>query len=293
MRAEGLAMTFSLKEDGRRLLVITLAAVIMALNINTFVHTGGLYPGGVSGLTLLIQRSAQMFFGVSLPYTLINLLLNAGPIYIGFRFIGKKLTLYTIYMLIVSSVLTDMMPAHVVTQDVLLIAVFGGMINGTVISLCLLSNANTGGTDFIALYLSKRSGMDSFNVILGVNVVILSAAGLLFGWDKAMYSIIFQFASTQVLHVLYRKYQQITLFIVTDFPADICRAITDVSRHGATVLHGEGAYEHTERAVVYSVVSAAEEKAVLAAIRRVDPKAFINLMRTQQIRGRFYQPPEE
>lgn len=293
MRAEGLAMTFSLKEDGRRLLVITLAAVIMALNINTFVHTGGLYPGGVSGLTLLIQRSAQMFFGVSLPYTLINLLLNAGPIYIGFRFIGKKLTLYTIYMLIVSSVLTDMMPAHVVTQDVLLIAVFGGMINGTVISLCLLSNANTGGTDFIALYLSKRSGMDSFNVILGVNVVILSAAGFLFGWDKAMYSIIFQFASTQVLHVLYRKYQQITLFIVTDFPADICRAITDVSRHGATVLHGEGAYEHTERAVVYSVVSAAEEKAVLAAIRRVDPKAFINLMRTQQIRGRFYQPPEE
>lgn len=293
MRAEGLAMTFSLKEDGRRLLVITLEAVIMALNINTFVHTGGLYPGGVSGLTLLIQRSAQMFFGVSLPYTLINLLLNAGPIYIGFRFIGKKLTLYTIYMLIVSSVLTDMMPAHVVTQDVLLIAVFGGMINGTVISLCLLSNANTGGTDFIALYLSKRSGMDSFNVILGVNVVILSAAGILFGWDKAMYSIIFQFASTQVLHVLYRKYQQITLFIVTDFPADICRAITDVSRHGATVLHGEGAYEHTERAVVYSVVSAAEEKAVLAAIRRVDPKAFINLMRTQQIRGRFYQPPEE
>lgn len=293
MRAEGLAMTFSLKEDGRRLLVITLAAVIMALNINTFVHTGGLYPGGVSGLTLLIQRSAQMFFGVSLPYTLINLLLNAGPIYIGFRFIGKKLTLYTIYMLIVSSVLTDMMPAHVVTQDVLLIAVFGGMINGTVISLCLLSNANTGGTDFIALYLSKRSGMDSFNVILGVNVVILSAAGILFGWDKAMYSIIFQFASTQVLHVLYRKYQQITLFIVTDFPADICRAITDVSRHGATVLHGEGAYEHTERAVVYSVVSAAEEKAVLAAIRRVDPKAFINLMRTQQIRGRFYQPPEK
>lgn len=293
MRAEGLAMTFSLKEDGRRLLVITLAAVIMALNINTFVHTGGLYPGGVSGLTLLIQRSAQMFFGVSLPYTLINLLLNAGPIYIGFWFIGKKLTLYTIYMLIVSSVLTDMMPAHVVTQDVLLIAVFGGMINGTVISLCLLSNANTGGTDFIALYLSKRSGMDSFNVILGVNVVILSAAGFLFGWDKAMYSIIFQFASTQVLHVLYRKYQQITLFIVTDFPADICRAITDVSRHGATVLHGEGAYEHTERAVVYSVVSAAEEKAVLAAIRRVDPKAFINLMRTQQIRGRFYQPPEE
>lgn len=293
MRAEGLAMTFSLKEDGRRLLVITLAAVIMALNINTFVHTGGLYPGGVSGLTLLIQRSAQMFFGVSLPYTLINLLLNAVPIYIGFRFIGKKLTLYTIYMLTVSSVLTDMMPAHVVTQDVLLIAVFGGMINGAVISLCLLSNANTGGTDFIALYLSKKSGMDSFNVILGVNVVILSAAGFLFGWDKAMYSIIFQFTSTQVLHALYRKYQQITLFIVTDFPADICRAITDVSRHGATVLHGEGAYEHTERAVVYSVVSAAEEKAVLAAIRRVDPKAFINLMRTQQIRGRFYQPPEE
>ena len=68
-----------------------------------------------------------------------------------------------------------------------------------------MMNATTGGTDFIAIYLSDKKGVDSFNIVLGLNAVILAAAGILFGWDKALYSIIFQYASTQVLHVLYKK----------------------------------------------------------------------------------------
>jgi len=196
-------------------------------------------------------------------------------------------------MLIVSSVLTDMMPAHVVTQDVLLIAVFGGMINGTVISLCLLSNANTGGTDFIALYLSKRSGMDSFNVILGVNVVILSAAGILFGWDKAMYSIIFQFASTQVLHVLYRNYQQQSLFIITEYPQEIADVIFEKTHHGSTIFDCVGSHEHKNTFMVYSVVSSEDAKKAITAIKTIDPAAFINSIHTTELVGHFYLKPRD
>ena len=65
----------------------------MALNIKTFVRTGGLYPGGATGLTILIQRIALQYFSLQLPYSVINLLLNAFPVYIGFRYIGKKFTL--------------------------------------------------------------------------------------------------------------------------------------------------------------------------------------------------------
>jgi len=286
-------MKFNAKEDGKRILIICLASVGMALNIKTFVRTGGLYPGGATGLTILIQRIAEMFLHISLPYTLINLLLNSIPVYIGFRFIGKKFTYYSCLMIVLTSVLTDMIPGYVITYDTLLISIFGGMINGLMISLCLLMNATTGGTDFIAIYLSEKKGMDSWNMVLGLNVIILSMAGLLFGWDKALYSIIFQFASTQVLHALYKKYQQQTLFIVTNHPKEVCAAIDRESHHGSTVLEGEGSYEHCERNVVYSVVSSAEGKKVIRAVRQADAHAFINVVKTQQLSGRFYQKPEE
>jgi len=99
--------------------------------------------------------------------------------------------------------------------------------------------------------------------------------------------------STQVLHVMYQKYQKKTLFIVTNKAAEVCQAISDVSNHGATILEGEGSYEHCERNVVYSVVSSEESKKVITEIRKVDPKAFINSVRTEELSGWFYQKPNE
>lgn len=286
-------MNFEWKKDGKRIIVICIASFIMAVNIKSFVRTGGLYPGGATGLTILIQRMAELFFHVTLPYTVINLLLNAIPVYIGFRFIGKKFTLYSCLMIVLSSILTDVIPGYVITYDILLISIFGGMISGLAISLCLMVEATSGGTDFIAIFLSEKKGVDSFNIVLLLNAVILSLAGILFGWDKALYSIIFQYVSTQVLHVLYKKYQQETLFIVTNKPKEVCDAIYRISFHGATILAGEGSFEHCERNVVYSVVSGAESKKVIRAVKEADDKAFINAVKTQQLSGRFYQKPAD
>ena len=287
------SMHFDLKKDTRRIVVIVFCAFILSLNIKTFVRTGGLFPGGATGLTILIQRSALRFFNLEVPYTLINVLLNAFPIYVGFRFIGKKFTLYSCLMIFLSSVLTDMIPAHVLTQDILLISIFGGMINGFVVSMCLSVDATTGGTDFIAIYLSQKKGVDAFNIVLGINAVILSIAGLLFGWDKALYSIIFQYASTVVIRGLYKRYQQETLFIVTNNPREVCEAISVTSHHGATILEGEGSHDHCERNIVYSVVSSHESHKVIKAVKEVDQAAFVNLVKTQEVAGRFYHAPKD
>lgn len=160
-------MKFGWKEDGKRVCIVCLAALMMALNIKTFVQTGGLYPGGATGLTILIQRSAKMFLGISIPYTLVNVILNAVPVYIGFRFIGIKFTGYSCLMILLSGILTDLIPGYSITSDTLLISIFGGIINGSVMSLCLFGNATTGGTDFIAIFLSERKGMDAWNIVLG------------------------------------------------------------------------------------------------------------------------------
>lgn len=176
-----------LKTDVRRMILILVCSVLVALNINTFVHTGGLYPGGATGLTILIQRVAEMYFHIQLPYTVINVILNAVPFYIGLRFVGKKFALFSLVCIMATNFLVDLLPNYVVTYDTLLISIFGGLINGFAISLCLRQNATTGGTDFIALWLANKKGMDTFNLVLGFNACILIAAGLLFGWDKALY----------------------------------------------------------------------------------------------------------
>lgn len=274
------------------ILAVTVAALIMAINKNTFVDTAGLYPGGVAGLTILIQRFISDMFHITPPFTVINLLLNAIPVYIGFRYIGKNFTLYSCLMIILNSLFTDLLPSHIITEDILLISIFGGLIQGASIALCLNAGATSGGTDFISIFLSERRGVDSFSIILLFNALVLCIAGFLFGWDKALYSIIFQYASTAVIRVLYKKFQQSTLFIVTTKPVAVCNAIYNISQHGATILEGKGSYEHCERNVVYSVVSAAESKKVIRVIRQADPEAFINEMKTQKLSGRFYQPKE-
>ena len=281
------------KKDLVRLLVVCLAAVLMALNIKSFVRTGGLYPGGATGLTLLLQRVFELWFHIELPYTVVNVLLNAFPVYLGFRFIGKKFTLYSVLMIMLTNVLTDLLPSFPITYDTLLISIFGGLINGFCISLCLAMDATSGGTDFIAIYLSEKKGIDSWNMVFALNAVILVAAGLLFGWDKALYSIIFQFTSTQVLHMTYKRYQQQTLFVVTNRPDMVAEVISHLSHHGATVIDAEGSYEHKDRKIVYSVVASDESKSIIHAVKVADPHAFINVVKTQQVSGRFYQRPTD
>lgn len=286
-------MKFDPQKDIKRIIMIVIASFIMALNIKTFVQTGGLYPGGATGLTILIQGIGIQYFHIELPYTLVNLLLNAFPVYIGFKFIGKKFTLFSLLTIVLTSTLTDIMPHYPITHDTLLISIFGGIINGTAISLVLSVDATTGGTDFIGIYLSQKKGVDSWNMVLAINAFIIGVAGLLFGWDKALYSIIYQYASTQMLHMLYQKFQKTTLFIVTNKPHLVCQMIKEITNHGATIMDGEGSYEHQERSVVYSVISRGETEKVIHTIRQVDKKAFINTLRTDQVAGRFYQAPTD
>lgn len=281
------------KKDIYRLLIIVLASVLSAFSINTFINNGGLYPGGFSGITILIQRSARAFFGIELPFSVINLILNSFPIYIGFRYIGKKFTLFSCIYTVLSSIFVDIIPGVHVTDDMILICIFGAILNACASAACLRENASSGGTDFIAMYLSQKKGIDSWNIIFMCNVGILFVAGVLFGFEKAMYSIIYQYASTQVLQTLYKKFQKITLFIVTNKPDDVCSTIFDMSNHGATIIDALGGYEGNTRKMVYSVISQGESAQVTNAIRSVDPDAFINEVKTAQLAGNFWMRRED
>ncbi|MBQ6561165.1 MAG: YitT family protein [Paludibacteraceae bacterium] len=284
---------FDLKKDTKRILVIILAALLMAVNIKTFVQAGNLLPGGATGLTLLIQRAVKLFFDLDIPYSPINILLNAIPAFIGFKFIGKKFTIYSCLMIFLVGLFADLIPAYTITDDVLLVSIFGGIINGAAISICLSVEATSGGTDFIAIYMSEKKHMDSWNFVLGINAVILSVAGLLFGWDKALYSIIFQYASTQMIHLLFQHYQKETLLVVTKHPELVSEIIHAKSHHGATIIKAEGSYEHKETFIVYSVIGKDQYISIVSIIKQEDPDAFINTIDTESLTGRFFHKKTE
>lgn len=280
-----------IREDAKHLLMVLFGAALMAWNIKTFVNAAGLLPGGFNGLTLLIQECMQTFAGVAVPYTVINLLLNSVPAIISFLFIGKKFTIYSVVAIMTTSFLVDLIPAAPMTEEVLLNAIFGGIINGVAVSICLRANATTGGTDFISIFVSERFGIDAWNYIMIGNICILLVAGALFGWTKAMYSIIFQYVHTQVLQGLYKRYQKQTLFIITEYPGEVYQVIRDNTNHDATLFKGIGLYLYATRNLVYSVISRDEASKIIRLIREVDPKAFINVVNTEQVTGKFYQRP--
>ena len=276
-----------------RFIVVTIASVVFALNIKSFVRTGGILPGGATGLTLLIQEIADRFIGIKIPYTPINVAINVVPVFIGFKYIGKKFTSLSCIVILLTGILADLIPGYVITNDLILISIFGGIINGVAISLCLRMDATSGGIDFIAIYLYKK-GFDGFNVALYVNACILITAGALFGWERALYSIVFQYVSTTVIHVLYRKYQQTTLFIVTRFPDEISALIYKMSNHGSTIIYGRGSHEGDEdKSVVYSVITATQVTQIINAIKELDPASFVNVFKSERVSGRFYRIPED
>ncbi len=282
-----------LRKDAVRLVVVLLAAFLMAMNINSFVNAGGLYPGGATGIAIIIQRILLKYWGISIPYTPVTVLLNAIPVYIGFKYIGKRFTLFSLVMVVANGFFVDFLPDYAVTQDPLLVAVFGGLLNAIAITMCLEVDATSGGTDFISIFLSQKKGVDAFPYILAGNIVILSIAGILFGLDKALYSMIFQYVTTTALHTLYRTYQQRTLFVITDMPDRVCSMIYSVCGHGATLIDGEGSFAHKNKKIVYSIVSASDTRKIIPKIREIDPNAFINSIRTEEIMGNFYMRPRD
>ena len=213
--------------------------------------------------------------------------------------------MWSLYVIFMTGVLTDILPVNALTSfmsegdlsrlatDPFVTSIFGGIVFGFAMALCLRWNATTGGTDFIAIYLSEQKGRETWNIILALNACILLAGGFVFGWSGSLYSIVYQFVTLQVVHLMYRTYQYQTLIIVTSEQKRICEAIYRVSHHGATVMRGIGGYSGKPEGIVYSVVAADDTPYIYAICKKIDPQAFINTMSTSRVIGRFYLRPRD
>ena len=155
------------------------------------------------------------------------------------------------------------------------------------------NGTTTGGTDFISIFFAHEKGIDAWNYILIGNVIMLVIAGALFGWSSALYSIIFQFCSTQVIQVLYKRYKKETLFIISDKSDEVYHVIREMTNHDATLFKGIGCYEGKEKTLIYSVINSEAKRELLPLIRSIDEHAFINVVKTEELDGRFHDIPHD
>lgn len=271
--------------------LIVTSALLMSFSLKVFIEAGSLFPGGFTGMTVIIQRLAKQYFNFTIPFGPLYILLNTYPTILVYKYIGKWFTRYSMLHILLLSILVTIIPAYAVTYDEFLIAVFGGVLTGVGASLALLGNASGGGTDFIALYISNKTNQSAWHYILYGNVTLLLLAGLLFGWEKALYSMIFQFVSTSTINTLHKRYRLVALTMFTSIPEEVIDSILIHSRHGITKLWGEGGYTKEPRAMLYMVTTAYEVDEVIEIARTVDPKIFIDMSYIEKVYGRFYQKP--
>ena len=275
----------------KRIVFISFASFLMALNINSFIYAGDLIPGGFMGVALLLRQVGAALFNADIPFSPVFYGFCLVPAVIGYFYIGKKFTIYSCISIFLVGFLTDCIPPifanYLIVQNPLLSAVFGGLLNAFAISLCLHAGAASGGIDFIAIFISERYRQDGWRYVFFFNCLVLIAATCIFDIDKALYSIIFQYITTIGIKYFYLGYQQKTLLIITDSPAAVYEAIKSSSGRAATSFSGIGQFLKKEKTMIYSVVSADEVDAVILEIKKCDANAFVNVIRSEYIKGNF------
>lgn len=281
------------KKDIFNLTAVTVSALIYACGFNVFVRSGNLFPGGFAGLSRLISMVLNDWCQISISFSIIYFLLNFLVTVPVLRRTGRKFILYSVLWYSLSSLFTGIIKLPMITRDPLLIAVFGGLINGFAVGLALRCNASSGGTDFLAIDLSMRLNRPTWNYIFAFNAMVLFLAGLLYGWERALYSIIFQYVSKEVVNMMHERYKITRLQVVTDHADEICSEVFSICRHGITKVRCIGAYSNREHDLLMLSINNNQLKEVEACILRIDPHAFMSLTHVERIIGNYYQKPME
>ena len=168
------------------------------------------------------------------------------------------------------------------------IFITGGVVSGLGAAIALKSGASTGGTDFIALWVSNHTGKTIWGVIFGFNCFILAIFGFMFGWDKAAYSIVFQFISTKTIDSFYRRYDRVTLQITTRKADEVMTAYVDHFQHGISCAEVIGGYSREMMYLLNAVVSTYESQDIIKLVCDIDTGAEINVFHTLNFVGGWW-----
>lgn len=275
------------------LFCVLISGFLQAAVIRVFMEPLNLLSSGFTGLAILIERITSSFFGFTFSTSLGMLILNIPVALLCSRSISKRFVFFSMIQVFTVSLCLKVMHFNPLFDDQLLNIIFGGFIYGISALIALKGNASTGGTDFIALYISNRLGRSIWSQVFIFNATLLIIFGIMFGFQYAGYSILFQFISTKTIDSFYHRYERMTMQITTSKPDEVIDAYMKQFRHGMTRLNGTGGYSKKPVSMLITVVSSYEVEDIARFIRQVDSRVIINTFKTENFYGNFYMKPIE
>ena len=243
--------------------------------------------GGVTGIAQIIRLLTGLPVGVMI------IIMNIPLFIIGWKRLGARSQMGALVVMVLNSVLIDLlaMTDIVATDEPLLAAVYGGVINGAGYGLIYTAGTTGGGTDIVAKLLRRRYPYINFGTMqLVLNVVVVLTFAILFQkYDSCMYTIIEMFISSKVINlVLYGPGVSEVCYIISDEGVKVKDAITKTMGRGVTFLRGEGAWSGKEKPVILCVVKRPEIAQLRNLVRSVDENAFVIMSEAKDVYGKGF-----
>ena len=262
-------------------IIVALACVVMAFNINYFFVGNKLAEGGVSGLSLIIHYLSHI--DVSYLYFALNIPL----IILAYIFLGKNFLLKTLFATFILSVFLKVFASFSEPlDDILLAAIFGGAINGIAIGIVFYAGGSTGGIDIIAKIINKYTGIPISRILLTTDFIVLSIVAVIFGKVIFMYTLISLVISSKMIDIIQVGiYSAKGITIITTKEDEIRKRIMEDTGRGITLIDAKGGYTQKEIGMLYCVVGQYQLIKVKTIVKEVDPSAFMIVADVHEVIG--------
>lgn len=271
-----------------------IAAFLCAMSMNLFLIPAQVYAAGINGAAQLMIDIMRDGFGIHLPIGLLILALNLPVAWLGWKKVGKSFTFFSFITVLLTSFFLTVIPVYPLSDDILLNAIFGGMISAVGVGLALKFGISTGGLDIIAVYLTRKNrNAASGKYFLILNGLIIIIAGAVYEWQYALYTLISRFVNSYVIDLIHTKYQKLTVIIVTHKKDAVIQAIRDRFDRGMTVIPSYGGFTGSGNTSILVVISHYELYQMEQLIKRTDPEAFTDILETNKIIGVFHTEEQQ
>lgn len=276
------------KEYSKKIFAAIFYGITSAIGIQLLLQPAKIYTSGVMGAAQLVVNLINKFSHLNTEVYLWYFLLNVPLIILSWKKLGKKFTVLSLVSIASASIFILFIPLHPITDDPMLASIFGGAMVGVGSGICFRYGFSTGGTDIIALIIQKSRGGTVGQVAFTVNAVIVFIAGIVFGWELALYTIISIFVTNIVIDRMYIQQQKITVIIYSHHIDDISKELLKTLNRGITLDHNlTGAYSGEQIGSMTMVLTKYQLFFVKQTVKKVDPSAFINIQPTIGIMGKF------
>lgn len=269
----------------KKALLVLVGSFITAIGLEYFLVPNQLLDGGVVGLSIISAYLSHLPLGIFLA------VFNAPFLYLGYHKFGREFAAYSTLGIVSLVAFTFLIqPNTPFTGDELLAAIFGGLFVGIGVGLVIRYGGTLDGGDTVAIMIDKHSVFSVGEIIMIINVVILTLSGFIFGWDNAMYSMVAYFVAYKTIDLTVEGITASrSVWIVSEKYLEIGQALKDQANRKTTYFKDSKPAKSRHRGIIMTVVTRFEEQLVKEIVLSIDPKAFIVINSSQEVIGETYK----